>query len=158
MGTRSAPSPKVIQPKVYKSVTPLKSYKQAADYLAELRGQRQSVLDDLYAQAGTPAELGARMAGYRLQEAGSYLSSLPGQDKFSAALSPGFDPYGVAKEAAQTDFDLAQGSYERALENIDEQPDRVDPDYMPKWAQSTVSSAMPNKNKARAKQNQSYTA
>ena len=101
------PSPTVITPPpptVYQSVQPLRSYKMAGDFLNRLQRQTNTAQEQLYTQAGTPGEIGARQAGTRLQAAGSYLSSLPTEDVYTRANLVGSAPSEPAASAEPTPY------------------------------------------------------
>ena len=50
------------------------------DYLGRLQQQTNTAQQQLYAQSGTPGQIGARQAETRMKAAGTYLSSLPTGD------------------------------------------------------------------------------
>lgn len=130
--------PAPTAPTVYKSVIPLESYQQTADYLRRIQEQTNKAREEMYAQSGTPAQIGARKAGVEVQAAASYLSSLPQQDKYMQQITGSKeDPYAAAKETAVARLSEAQENYARALQNINAKPEEIK--YQtPSWATSTV--------------------
>ena len=113
-----SPKPTVITPPpptVYQSVQPLASYQMTGDFLKRLQQQTNTAQQQLYAQSGTPGEIGARQAGTRMQAAGTYLSSLPTGDKYTRANSGVSDQYAPAREASQTAYSQSQKDYADAL-------------------------------------------
>jgi len=144
-----APKPTVITPPpptVYQSVQPLGSYQMTGDYLNRLQKQANTAQEQLYAQSGTPGELGARQAETRLKAAGTYLSSLPTGDKYTRANSGVSDQYAPAREASQTAFSQAQQDYATALSRSNQ---AAPPAYTaedlqtPSWAKATIPEGMP---------------
>ena len=109
----SSPSKTYLQqasaPTAIKSVIPKEHLKASADYLNRLRDQTQVAQEQLYAQSGTPAELGAKQAQANYQSAATYLSSLPKGDKYSA------DTYSAARDTAGEIMSDAQKKYADAL-------------------------------------------
>ena len=85
------------------------------DFLERLQKQTNTAQEQLYAQSGTPGEIGARQAGTRMQAAGTYLSSLPTGDKYSRASSGVSDQYAPAREASQTAYSQSHKDYADAL-------------------------------------------
>ena len=168
------PKPTVITPPppvVYQSAQPLQSYKMAGDFLNRLQRQTNKAQEQLYTQAGTPGEIGARQAGTRLQAAGSYLSSLPTEDVYTRANLVGsapyepaasaeptpytsmysgeFDQYAPAAEAGQAVYSAAQQDYADALSSATEAPPPAYNDRMrntPSWAEKTIPEGRPGYN------------
>jgi hypothetical protein len=124
----------------------------AGDFLERLQKQTNTAQQQLYAQSGTPGEIGARQADTRMKAAGTYLASLPTGDKYTRANSGGIDQYAPAKEAAQGAFSQAQKDYAEALAKSTEAPA---PAYTeeemktPSWAKSTIAEGMPGYNKTK---------
>lgn len=150
----SAPSPPTVvmppvtTPTIYKSVTPLESYKMTGEYLKRIQEQTNQEQENLYAQSGTPAEIGARKAGVEQQAAASYLSALPQGDKYTRETkgsgTEGGDPYKDAREAARTRLMESQATYLNALQNINNKPKPLyDTSQTPSWATSTIAEGMP---------------
>jgi hypothetical protein len=116
------------------------------DYLNRLQKQANTAQEQLYAQSGTPGELGARQAETRLKAAGTYLSSLPTGDKYTRANSGVSDQYAPAREASQTAFSQAQQDYATALSRSNQ---AAPPAYTaedlqtPSWAKATIPEGMP---------------
>jgi hypothetical protein len=122
------------------------------DYLGRLQKQTNTAQQALYAQSGTPWELGAQQAGTRMQAAGSYLASLPTGDKYTRANSGVTDQYAPAREASQTAFSQAQKDYAEALaKSTQAAPPAYSDEEMqtPSWAKSTIPEGMPGYNKTR---------
>ena len=157
------PSPTVITPPpptVYQSVQPLESYQMAGDFLNRLQRQTNKAQEQLYTQAGTPGEIGARQAGTRLQAAGSYLSSLPTEDVYTRANlvdSPPSEPtysgesdqYAPATEAGQAVYSAAQQDYADALSSATQAPPPAYNTRMrntPSWAEKTIPEGRPGRN------------
>ena len=150
-----SPKPTVITPPpptIYQSVQPLASYKMGGDFLERLQKQTNTAQEQLYAQSGTPGEIGARQAGTRMQAAGTYLSSLPTGDKYSRASSGVSDQYAPAREASQTAYSQSQKDYADALAKSTQAPaPAYDEEQMktPSWAKSTIPEGMPGYNTSR---------
>jgi hypothetical protein len=70
---------------VFKQVIKNEDFQRAADYLARLRESRKTLEGQRYLEVGTPAEMGARQAGIRAQEAASYAASLPKGGQYDIA-------------------------------------------------------------------------
>jgi hypothetical protein len=88
MGGRKPTPPTVVpapEPKVFKQVISEADFGRAADYLARLQGTRKTLQQQRYQEVGTPAEIGARQAGIRAQEAASYAASLPKGSQYDSA-------------------------------------------------------------------------
>ena len=102
-------------PIVYRSFNPDETYLATADSLKRIQEQTNTAQQQLYAQSGTPGQIGARQAATRQQAAGTYLSSLPSGDKYTRANSGVSDQYAPAREAAQGAFSQAQKDYADAL-------------------------------------------
>ena len=121
-----------------------------AEFLQRLQKQTNTAQQQLYAQSGTPAEIGARQADTRFKAAGAYLSSLPTGDKYTRASSgvSGTDQYAPVREASQASYSKAQQDYASALAKANETPppayteDEIN--KKPSWALSTVKAGMPN--------------
>lgn len=145
---RSNPEPtKIVMPSntaptIYKDVVPLQSYQQAGEYLGRIKKQTQDILNQQYAQVGTPAEIGARKAGVESQAAASYLSSLPTGDKYIQQTTGISEPYKEARKAAESRLSEAQATYANALQKKNERPPELDTST-PSWATSTIPEGMP---------------
>ena len=79
---RSPTPPTIIMPQeqdstAYQTIIPQKSYKDLAESMRRTEKEYNRLLDARYDTVGTPAEMGARSKGIQMQEAASYLSSLP---------------------------------------------------------------------------------
>lgn len=150
-----SPKPTIITPPpptVYQSVQPLESYQMTGDFLNRLQRQTNTAQQQLYAQSGTPGQIGARQAATRQQAAGSYLASLPTGDKYSRANSGVSDQYAPAREASQTAYSQAQKDYAEALaKSTEAAPPAYSDEEMqtPSWAKSTIPEGMPGYNKKR---------
>ena len=147
-----SPKPTVITPPpptVYQSVQPLESYQMTGDFLNRLQRQTNTAQQQLYAQSGTPGEIGARQAGTRMQAAGAYLSSLPTGDKYTRANSGVSDQYAPVRESSQTAYSDAQKDYASALAKSTQAPPPAYTDEQmqaPSWATSTIPEGMPGYN------------
>jgi hypothetical protein len=119
------------------------------DFLNRLQRQTNTAQQQLYAQSGTPGQIGARQAGTRLQAAGAYLSSLPTGDKYTRANSGVTDQYAPVREASQTAFSQAQQDYADAVQKSTQAaPPAYSEEDMetPSWAKSTIPEGMPGYN------------
>jgi len=139
-----SPKPTVITPPppvVYQSITPLESYQQLGDYFRRIKKQTNVEQENLYAQSGTPEEIGARQAAVRLKEAGAYLSSIPSGDKYAP-----FDSSAVTS-ASKDVFSQAQKDYSSALGRAQQgtAPAYTEKEIkqIPSWARSTIPAGMP---------------
>ena len=104
--------------------------RRAQEETAKIQQQR-------YREVGTPAEIGARQAGRRVQEEASYLASLPQGDRFLREARGVEDPFGAARGAAETGLTEAQKEYAKALEKAGELPEpTISP--TPSWAKRTI--------------------
>lgn len=121
------------------------------DFLKRLQQQSNTAQQQLYAQSGTPGEIGARQAGTRMQAAGAYLSSLPTGDKYTRANSGVSDQYAPVREASQTAYSKSQKDYADALAKSTQAPPPAYTDQemeTPSWARSTIPEGMPGYNSA----------
>lgn len=134
--------PKTVAPTTYISVNPLESYQQAADYFRRTEEELGKVQGERYRDIGTPAEMGARAAGRRTQEAASYLAALPTGDKYLTETTGQEAKFAPAKEIAQAQLTDAQQAYGKAVSRIDEVP-KTTITPTPSWATSTIPEAMP---------------
>jgi hypothetical protein len=131
-------------PKVYQSIIPLEDYKATAAMLNRFNQQAQQSREQLFAMGGTPAEIGARAAGTRLQEAASYASSLPKNLPSSQIWGPGsgspMTPAAdsAAQAAADARVSSAQEAYATALQHAQDKPESWDVPYDPEWAKRTI--------------------
>ena len=114
----------------------------AAESLGRSEAELAKIQKQRYQEVGTPAEVGARQAGRRVQETATYLSSLPQGDRFLRETTGQMDPFGAAKTAAPGQLTDAEKAYAKALEKSGEIPEpRVT--GTPSWAKSTIPEAMP---------------
>lgn len=140
-------------PTVYQSVQPLASYQMGGDFLKRLQQQTNEAQQSLYAQSGTPGQVGLQQAETRLKEAGTYLSSLPTGDKYERANSGVTDQFAPAREAGKTVYSQAQQDYATALQRAGTAaPPAYTEEEMqtPSWARSTIPEGMPGYNKKTA--------
>lgn len=150
--------PAPTAPTTYQSVIPLESYQDLANYLRQIEGDTGEIVKQRYLEVGTPAELGARQAGRRVQEAASYLSSLPRGDRFLAEARgfTGFTPQVFAddtepaRKAAQARLSESQLAYGEALGKVAESKATTPPPpppppafQTPSWAERTIPEGMP---------------
>ena len=83
MGRSRTPGQVIMMPeekpaaRAYTQLTPQISYQALADQGKRIDEETAKIQGQRYDEVGTPAEIGSRMAGRRVQEAASYLSSLP---------------------------------------------------------------------------------
>jgi len=96
MGSSRTPGQVIMMPekkpaaRAYTQITPQISYQALADQGKRIDEETAKIQGQRYDMTGTDAEIGARMAGHRVQEAASYLASLPtGKD-----MATGFQPTG----------------------------------------------------------------
>lgn len=138
----SPPSPPTVvmpaptAPTTYRSVVPLESYEQAADYLKRLTEKTQDIEERTFQQVGTPAEIGARQAQRRVQEQAAYLASVPSGDKYLEETTGIKDKFEPVREAARLGTVSATEAYLKALEQVDEKPKKLTYEK-PEWAKST---------------------
>lgn len=133
--------PAPTAPTTYQSVVPLQSYKMLAEQMNRYQKQTAKLQEQRYQEVGTPAEIGARSAGRRMQEAASYLSSLPTSDRYMKELTgSSSDQFEPAKEAARGRLSEAQLAYAKALQNIGDKPEPTI-DELPMWAKETIKEA-----------------
>lgn len=76
--------PTAAAPTLFESRIPEADFERAGKYLAKIRGDRKVAEQQRYQQVGTPAEMGARQAGIRAQEAATYAASLPQGSQYDA--------------------------------------------------------------------------
>lgn len=128
---RSSPSPgQYYSPApapatVYQSVVPEQDYGAVAERLKRIQGQTDTALAQRYQEVGTPAELGARQAGRRVQEAASYLAAIPTSDKYLKDVTGIENKFMPAKTAAEETLSDAQKQYAEALKKATEKPGSV---------------------------------
>lgn len=133
--------PAPTAPTTYQSVVPLQSYQMLAEQMNRYQKQTAKLQEQRYQEVGTPAEIGARSAGRRMQEAASYLSSLPTSDRYMKELTgSSSDQFEPAKEAARSRLSEAQIAYAKALQNIGDKPTPTI-DELPMWAKETIKEA-----------------
>ena len=127
-GAPSAPVSYIPTPTAaitYQSLIPQQSYVDAANYLQSTTNQLNKQLQTQYQQVGTPAEIGARQAGTRLQESAAYLAAMPKETQGTPA-------YG----AMQDYFNQSRQYYAKALEAAKIAPDYNQFTYQtPSWAE-----------------------
>lgn len=139
----SRPSPPTVTmpaptaPTLYQSVVPLESYQDLAEQRGRILRETGKLQEQRYQEVGTPAQIGARAAGRDVQSAASYLSSLPGGDRYLAqttGLTGQFEP---AKGAAQENLSEAQKAYAEALKKSGQKPEEIGAET-PSWAKRTI--------------------
>ena len=80
---RSSPTPPTIimpeevTPQAFQTIIPQRSFKDLAEAMNRTEKAYNRAVGERYKAVGTAADLGARFAGDRMQEAASYASSLP---------------------------------------------------------------------------------
>ena len=139
----SRPSPPTVvmptptAPSLYQSVVPLSSYEDLAGQLKRIQEETGKIQEQRYQEVGTPAEVGARQAGRRVQETGSYLASLPVGDRYMQETTGVSDQYKPAKEAAEENLTEAQKAYAEALKKLGTKPEATVAET-PSWAKHTA--------------------
>ena len=111
----SKPSPPTIimpeesNPQAFQTIVPQKSYKDLAESMRRTEKEYNRLVDQRYDTVGTAAEMGARDKGIQMQEAASYLSSLPagGSPDTSFKETPRAFPI---KSNRRSTFDTVPGS------------------------------------------------
>ena len=79
----SKPTPPTIimpaesNPQAFQTIIPQKSYKDLAEAMQRTEKEINRITAGRYDTVGTPQEMGAKQRGIEMQEAASYLSSLP---------------------------------------------------------------------------------
>jgi len=80
-GSRPTPPtiimPEESNPQAFQTIIPQKSYKDLAESMRRTEKEINRITDQRYDEVGTPAEIGAKQRAIEMQEAASYLSSLP---------------------------------------------------------------------------------
>jgi hypothetical protein len=125
--------PAPTSPTFYQSLIPQESFEDAAGYLKRIQEETAKIQGQRYQEVGTPAELGARMAGRRLQETSAYQASLPKGDKYLQQTTGIADPYAQLKDAVSAQKYQALAEYEGALARMGEKPEPTI-NEMPEWA------------------------
>jgi len=125
------PSP--TAPSFYQSQAPKESFEDVAGYLKRIQEETGKIQGQRYQEVGTPAELGARMAGRRLQETSAYQASLPKGDKYLQQTTGVADPYAQLRDAVSTQKYQASAEYEGALARMGEKPTPTI-NETPEWA------------------------
>ena len=129
--------PAPTAPTTYRSVVPLESYQQAADYLRRLTEKTEGIRQERYQEVGTPAELGARQAQRRVKEEAAYLAAVPKTDKYIAETTGQTNQFAPVQAAAQMSTTAAAEDYLKALEKAGEKPKPLTYET-PEWAKSTT--------------------
>jgi hypothetical protein len=125
--------PAPTAPTFYQSLIPQESFEDTAAYLKRIQEETGKIQKQRYQEVGTPAELGARMAGRRLQEINSYGASLPKGDKYLQQTTGVTDPYAQLKDAIGAQKYQALAEYDAALARIGDVPEPT-VDETPSWA------------------------
>jgi len=139
----SAPTtyiPTPAAPTLYQSIIPKESYAQAGEYLKRINEQLNTELNKQYQQVGTPAEQGARNAGYQAQQAASYASSIPVTDRYIQQTTGLADVNAAARLAAGNVAANLQQAYQQKQASAGDIPAPI-PFTMPSWAGSTGGSS-----------------
>ena len=80
-GSRPTPPtiimPEESNPQAFQTIIPQKSYKDLAESMRRTEKEINRITAQRYDEVGTPAEIGAKQRAIEMQEAASYLSSLP---------------------------------------------------------------------------------
>ena len=130
--------PAPTAPTIYKSVVPLESYQQTADYLKRIQEQTNIAQQVLDIQSGTPGQVGARKAATEMQAAATYAAFLPKGDKYLQETTGVSQPYAAAQQVADQRLSDAQAAYAEALKNINTPRQKIDTSGTPSWATSTT--------------------
>jgi len=125
--------PAPTAPTFYQSLVPKESFEDAAGYLRRIQEETAKVQNQRYQEVGTPAELGARMAGRRLQEINAYSASLPKGDKYLQQTTGISNVNEDLKQALAAQKYQALGEYQNALARINEVPEATIAET-PSWA------------------------
>jgi hypothetical protein len=125
--------PAPTAPTFYQSLIPQESFEDAAGYLKRIQEETGKIQKQRYQEVGTPAELGARMAGRRLQEISAYEASLPQGDKYLRQTTGVDNPYGKLREAVDAQKYQALSDYDAALARTGEVPEPTI-NETPSWA------------------------
>lgn len=125
--------PAPTSPTFFQSMIPQESFEDTAGYLKRIQEETAKIQGQRYQEVGTPAELGARMAGRRLQETSAYGASLPKGDKYLQQTTGVADPYAQLKDAVSAQKYQALAEYEGALARMGEKPEPTI-NEMPEWA------------------------
>jgi hypothetical protein len=134
--------PAPTAPQTYISTTPLQSYQDMAEQLSRIEKETGKIQEQRFQEVGTPAQLGALMAGRRVQEESAKVASVPTGDKYlreTTGVSGQFEPFRQANVAALTE---AQKQYAEALKKVGDKPMPTLTDT-PSWAKKTIPEAMP---------------
>ena len=101
--------PEESNPQAFQTIIPQKSYKDLAESMRRTEREYNRLLDSRYDTVGTAAEMGARNRAGEMQEAASYLSSLPkgGSPDTSFKETPRAFPI---KSNRRSTFDTVPGS------------------------------------------------
>jgi len=143
MGSRPAPSPPTVvmpsptAPTLYQSYVPQSSYEDLAAQLERIQKETGKIQEQRYQEVGTPAELGARQAGRRTQEAASYLSSVPSGDRYLEQTTGTSGQFDLARFIAAENLTESQKAYAEALKKILEKPEPTITEK-PSWAKHTT--------------------
>ena len=125
--------PAPTSPTFYQSLIPQESFEDAAGYLKRIQEETAKIQGQRYQEVGTPAELGTRMAGRRLQETSAYGASLPKGDKYLQQTTGVADPYAQLKDSVSAQKYQALAEYEGALARMGEKPTPTI-NETPEWA------------------------
>jgi hypothetical protein len=133
-----------VKPKVWKTAIRHKDYENLAESNQFLRNELQNEIYKTEQETGTPAQLGARMRGYEMQEAAGRLASMPIDDKYiRATMGLTGDRYAPAREEASNRLSSAQTAYAQALQHVND-PSKPLPDRSkPGWSEDTIPQGMP---------------
>ena len=101
--------PEESNPQAFQTIIPQKSYKDLAESMRRTEKEYNRLLDARYDTVGTPAEMGARDKAIRMQEAASYLSSLPKGGSPDTGFKETPRPFPIKSNRRAT-FDTVPGS------------------------------------------------
>jgi len=101
--------PEESNPQAFQTIIPQKSYKDLAESMRRTEKEINRVTAQRYDEVGTPAEIGAQQRGIEMQEAASYLSSLPRGGSPDTGFKETPRPFPIKSNRRAT-FDTVPGS------------------------------------------------
>ena len=128
--------PTPAAPQTFQSVIPLTAFEDTAAQLKRIQEETGKIAAQRYQEVGTPAQIGARMAGNRVRESAAYGASIPSGDKYLTAATGKSDQYDPLKQALAAELTEEQKAYAKALTNINDVPTNTVYDT-PSWAKRT---------------------
>jgi len=104
-----------LGPKQFRSVIPPSAFKRIDKYSRFLTDRLNQARAERYAMVGTPAEIGARVAGREAATQAAYASALPAGDQYSPGSFLANAPAGVASDPYAQVRSQTQNLYAQAL-------------------------------------------